>query len=182
VTRSQILFYQSENGTSRIEVRLDEGTVWLTQALIAELYQTTIPNINIHIGNIFKENELDRNSVVKEYLTTAADGKNYRTLYYNLDMILAIGYRVRSHRGTLAGFKAGIAAVLANAANSTAHAGSASRNAEADSYTVTLRCHDPNGELYNVNFSRQQVTITSYSDEAIRTKVDLWADGITSLA
>jgi hypothetical protein len=100
VTHSQILFYQSENGKSRIEVLLEEGTVWLTQALIAELYQTTVPNINIHIRNIFKENELDRNSVIKEYLTTAADGKNYRTLYYNLDMILAIGYRVRSHRGT----------------------------------------------------------------------------------
>ncbi|MEI6704755.1 MAG: virulence RhuM family protein [Deltaproteobacteria bacterium] len=100
VTRSQILFYQSENGTSRIEVRLEEGTVWLTQSLIAELYQTTVPNINIHIKNIFKENELDRNSAIKEYLTTEADGKNYRTLYYNLDMILAIGYRVRSHRGT----------------------------------------------------------------------------------
>jgi hypothetical protein len=100
ITRSQILFYQSENGASRIEVLLEEGTVWLTQALIAELYQTTVPNINIHIRNIFKENELNRNSVIKEYLTTAADGKNYRTLYYNLDMILSIGYRVRSHRGT----------------------------------------------------------------------------------
>ena len=100
VNRSQILFYQSENGTSRIEVLLEEGTVWLMQALIAELYKTTVPNINIHIRNIFKENELDRNSVIKEYLTTAADGKNYRTLYYNLDMILAIGYRGRSHRGT----------------------------------------------------------------------------------
>ncbi len=100
MTRSRILFYQSENGTSRIEVRLEEETVWLTQALIAELYQTTVPNISIHIKNIFNENELDRNSVVKEYLTTAADGKNYQTLYYNLDMILAIGYRVRSHRGT----------------------------------------------------------------------------------
>ena len=100
MTRSRILFYQSENGTSRIEVRLEEGTVWLTQALIADLYQTTVPNISIHIKNIFTENELERNSVVKEYLTTAADGKNYQTLYYNLDMILAIGYRVRSHRGT----------------------------------------------------------------------------------
>jgi len=100
VTRSQILFYQSEDGTSRIEVRLEEGTVWLTQALIAELYQTSIPNINIHIRNILKESELSGDSVIKDYLTTAADGKNYRTLYYNLDMILAIGYRVRSHRGT----------------------------------------------------------------------------------
>lgn len=98
--RSQILFYQSEDGKSRIEVRLDEGTVWLTQALIAELYQTSKQNISLHIRNILDERELDENSVVKDYLTTAADGKNYRTLYYNLDMILAIGYRVRSHRGT----------------------------------------------------------------------------------
>jgi hypothetical protein len=99
VTRSQILFYQSEDGTSRIGVRLDQGTVWLTQALIAELYQTTIPNISMHIRNILKETELEAGSVIKEFLTTAADSKKYRTLYYNLDMILAIGYRVRSHRG-----------------------------------------------------------------------------------
>jgi len=99
-TQSQILFYQSEDGTSRIEVRLEEGTVWLSQALIAELYQTTIPNISIHIRNIFKEYELDPKAVVKEHLTTAADGKKYRTKFFNLDMILSIGYRVRSHRGT----------------------------------------------------------------------------------
>ena len=100
VTRSHILFYQSENGTSRIEVRLEEGTVWLTQALIADLYQITKQNVSLHIRNIFHDRELEEGSVVKEYLTTAADGKNYQTLYYNLDMILAIGYRVRSHRGT----------------------------------------------------------------------------------
>jgi len=100
VTESRILFYQSEDGTSRIEVRLEEGTVWLPQVLIAELYQTTKQNISLHIRNIFEEGELQPDSVVKEYLTTAADGKQYRTKYYNLDMILAIGYRVRSHRGT----------------------------------------------------------------------------------
>jgi hypothetical protein len=100
VTRSQILFYQSEDGSNRIEVRLEEGTVWLTQALIAELYQTSIPNINIHIRNILTGAELEADSVIKEYLTTAADRKSYRTKFYNLDMILAIGYRVRSHRGT----------------------------------------------------------------------------------
>jgi hypothetical protein len=100
VTRSQILFYQSEDGSSRIEVRLDEGTVWLTQALIAELYQTSIPNINIHIRNILTAGELEEDSVIKDYLITAADSKSYRTKFYNLDMILAIGYRVRSHRGT----------------------------------------------------------------------------------
>ena len=98
--RSQILFYQSEDGTSRIEVRLEEGTVWLTQALIAELYQTTKQNVSLHIRNIFNERELEEGSVVKEYLTTASDGKKYRTKFFNLDMILAIGYRVRSHRGT----------------------------------------------------------------------------------
>jgi len=100
VTESRILFYQSEDGTSRIEVRLEEGTVWLPQVLIAELYQTTKQNISLHIRNIFDEGELQPDSVVKEYLTTAADGKQYRTKFYNLDMILAIGYRVRSHRGT----------------------------------------------------------------------------------
>lgn len=100
VTESGILFYQSEDGTSRIEVRLEGGTVWLPQALIAELYQTTKQNISLHIRNIFDEGELQPDSVVKEYLTTAADGKQYRTKFYNLDMILAIGYRVRSHRGT----------------------------------------------------------------------------------
>ena len=101
--RSQILFYQSEDGKSRIEVRLDEGTVWLTQALIAELYQTTIPNISIHIRNIFKEEECTPAATVKEYLTVQTEGTRsvQRSIeYYNLDMILAIGYRVRSHRGT----------------------------------------------------------------------------------
>jgi len=101
--RSQILFYQSEDGKSRIEVRLDEGMVWLTQALIAELYQTTIPNICIHIRNIFKEGECTPAATVKEYLTVQTEGTRsvQRSIeYYNLDMILAIGYRVRSHRGT----------------------------------------------------------------------------------
>ena len=98
--KSQILFYQSEDGTSRIEVRLEEGTVWLPQALIAELYQTTKQNVSLHIRNILGDGELAEGSVVKEYLTTASDRKAYRTKFYNLDMILAIGYRVRSHRGT----------------------------------------------------------------------------------
>lgn len=101
--RSQILFYQSEDGKSRIEVRLDEGTVWLSQALIAELYQTSKPNISIHIRNIFKESECIPAATVKEYLTVQTEGSRsvQRSIeYYNLDMILAIGYRVRSHQGT----------------------------------------------------------------------------------
>jgi len=103
VTVSRILFYQSEDGTSRIEVRLEEGTVWLPQALIAELYQTTKQNISLHIRNIFDDGELQPEATVKEYLTVQHEGSRAvqrRVAYYNLDMILAIGYRVRSHRGT----------------------------------------------------------------------------------
>ena len=103
VTASRILFYQAEDGTSRIEVRLDEGTVWLPQVLIAELFQTTKQNISFHIRNIFEEGELQSESTVKEYLTVQTEGQRSvqrRVAYYNLDMILAIGYRVRSHRGT----------------------------------------------------------------------------------
>ena len=94
----QILIYQ--DGATRLQVRLDGRTVWLTQALIAELFQTTKQNVSLHLRNIFAEHELAADSVVKESLTTAADGKRYRTLDYNLDAIIAVGYRVRSARGT----------------------------------------------------------------------------------
>jgi len=103
VTSSQILFYQSEDGTSRIEVRLDEGTVWLSQNLIANLYQITKQTTGHHIRNIFEENELSPDTTVRQYLTVQTEGSRsvQRSIeYYNLDMILAIGYRVRSHRGT----------------------------------------------------------------------------------
>ena len=93
---SQIIIYQTENGETKLEVRLENETVWLTQKLMAELFQTTIPNINMHISNIFIEGELDANSVIKDFLITAADGKNYRTKFYNLDMIISVGYRIKS--------------------------------------------------------------------------------------
>jgi hypothetical protein len=99
-TASEIVFYQTEDGKSRIEVRLEDNTVWLTQRLIAELFQTTVANVSIHLGNIFSERELAEESVIKECLITAADGKDYRTKLYNLDAVLAVGYRVRSERGT----------------------------------------------------------------------------------
>ena len=83
-----------------MQVRLEQQTVWLSQSQIAELFQTTKQNISLHILNIFEERELAEDSVVKDYLTTAADGKNYRTKFYNLDAIIAVGYRVKSHRGT----------------------------------------------------------------------------------
>jgi hypothetical protein len=94
----QLLIY--EDGGLKLQVRLDGQTVWLTQAAMAELYQTSKQNISLHLQNIFDDNELRQESVVKEYLTTAADGKKYRTLHYSLDAILAVGYRVRSPRGT----------------------------------------------------------------------------------
>jgi hypothetical protein len=88
-----------------------------------------------------------------------------------------------SHRfNTLAGFNAGVTALLAAAAVSTAHAGTVVHDAENDSFTATLRCHDANGELYMLNFSRNRVTLTSYSDDAIRTSVETWADTVPALA
>ncbi len=98
-SQSQILLYQTEDGRQRIEVRLENETVWLSQRQMAELFQTTPANINIHLKNIFSEGELFSESVVKESLITAADGKNYRTKMYRLEVVLAIGYRVSSHRG-----------------------------------------------------------------------------------
>ena len=99
-SKGQILFYQTEEGQTRLEVRLEGETVYLTQKAMAELYQTTISNINIHIQNIYNEGELDENSVIKESLITASDGKNYRTKFYNLDMVLSVGYRIKSHIAT----------------------------------------------------------------------------------
>jgi hypothetical protein len=99
-TKSEIIFYQTEDQQTRLEVRLEGETVWLTQAQMAELFQTSVPNISMHIRNVFAEGELQMDSVVKDFLTTAADGKNYQTKHYNLDVIISVGYRVKSHRGT----------------------------------------------------------------------------------
>ena len=99
-SKSEILLYQTEDGQTKIEVRLDNETVWLTQAQMVQLFQTTKQNISLHIRNIFSEGELQEDSVVKEYLTTASDGKEYRINYYNLDVIISVGYRVKSLIGT----------------------------------------------------------------------------------
>ncbi|NNM43148.1 MAG: virulence RhuM family protein [Chlamydiae bacterium] len=98
--KSQFLLYQTEDGRQRIEVRLEDETVWLSQKGMAELFQTTPQNINIHLKNIFSEGEISQDSVSKESLITASDGKNYRTQLYRLEVIIAVGYRVNSHRGT----------------------------------------------------------------------------------
>lgn len=97
---SDLLIYQTDEGNTKIQVQLKDDTVWLTQADMVELFQTTKQNISLHIKNIFAEGELVENSVVKDFLTTAADGKNYRTKFYNLDVIISVGYRVKSLRGT----------------------------------------------------------------------------------
>ncbi len=96
----EVLLYQTADGLSRIEVRLEDETVWLTQNQMAELFQTSKQNISLHIRNIFYEQELPEDAVVKDSLTTAADGKNYRTSFYNLDVVISVGYRVKSQRGT----------------------------------------------------------------------------------
>ena len=95
----EIVMYQPDE-TIRLEVRVENETVWLTQQQMADLFLTTKQNISLHINNIFNEDELIKNSVVKESLTTAKDGKRYKTNFYNLDVIISVGYRVKSKRGT----------------------------------------------------------------------------------
>ena len=97
---SEILIYQNPDGNIKIDVRLENETVWLTQAQMAILFGKDKRTISEHIGNIFSEGELDENSVVRNFRTTAADGKNYATNHYNLDVIISVGYRVKSVQGT----------------------------------------------------------------------------------
>jgi hypothetical protein len=97
---SQLIIYKSEDGRIRLDVRFEGETVWLTQRLMAELFDKDVRTINEHIQNIFAEGELVADSVIRKYRMTAADGKTYTTLHYNLDVIISVGYRVRSQRGT----------------------------------------------------------------------------------
>lgn len=97
---SELLIYQTEDGRTRIQVRLEDETVWLTQKLMAELFQKDVRTTNEHIRNIFAEGELSPESVIRNFRITAADGKTYDTQHYNLDVVISVGYRVKSHRGT----------------------------------------------------------------------------------
>jgi len=97
---AEIIIYQPDDQSVKFEVRIEDETVWLTQGQMAELFQTTRNNITLHISNVFKESELEKNSVCKDCLLTARDGKNYHTRIYNLDVIISVGYRVKSPRGT----------------------------------------------------------------------------------
>ncbi len=95
-----IIIYTTEDGKSSISLFARDGSVWLNQSQMAELFATSKQNISLHINNILEEKELQKDSVVKDYLTTAADGKNYRVAFYSLEMIIAVGFRVRSPGGT----------------------------------------------------------------------------------
>lgn len=96
---NEIILYQPDE-TLSLNVIVEDESVWLSQSQMSDLFQATKQNISLHINNVFKEGELSPESVVKESLTTAADGKRYKTKYYNLDVIISVGYRVKSKRGT----------------------------------------------------------------------------------
>lgn len=91
----ELILYRSDDGQAQVHLHTDGYTVWLTQADIAELFETSKQNVSLHVRNILKDEELSAETVVKESLTTAGDGKRYRVKWYNLPMILAVGYRVR---------------------------------------------------------------------------------------
>ena len=102
-SNSQIIIYQTEDGQTQVDVRMENETVWLTQAQMVELFQTTKQNVSLHVGNVFKEGELEQKSTVKEYLTVQKEGErkvSRKVKYYNLDVIISVGYRVKSKRGT----------------------------------------------------------------------------------
>lgn len=94
-----IIIYKTQDSKVKLSLYARDGSVWMNQNQIAELFDTSVPNISMHIANILNEKELEENSVIKNYLTTASDGKNYEVTFYSLDMILAIGFRVRSKHG-----------------------------------------------------------------------------------
>lgn len=98
--QQNLIIYNTVDGKVSVTMMARDGNVWMNQKQMAELFATSVPNISIHISNILKENELSKDSVVKEYLTTASDGKPYNVIFYSLDMVLAVGFRVKGKRGT----------------------------------------------------------------------------------
>ena len=98
--RGEIIIYQTEDGLTKIDVSMQNETVWLSLDQMSELFQRDKSTISRHIKNLFSEGELDRDSVVANFATTASDGKKYNVDYYNLDVIISVGYRVKSIRGT----------------------------------------------------------------------------------
>jgi len=97
---NKIIIYQTEDGQTKVSVHFEDETVWLTQKLMAELFEVSVPTVNEHLKNIFSAGELDENSVIRKFRITASDGKEYQAKHYNLDTIIALGYRVNSKRAT----------------------------------------------------------------------------------
>ena len=100
---NQIVIYQTADGQTQIDVKMQDETVWLTQETMAQLFDTTVPNINMHIKNIYEDEELDKNRTIKDFLTVRKEGKrsvSRNLTYYNIDMIIAVGYRVKSKTAT----------------------------------------------------------------------------------
>jgi len=97
---NNIIIYMSKDGNIKVDVNIENENIWMSQEVMANLYDTTKQNISYHLNNIFKEEELDKNSVIKNFLTTASDNKNYNVLHYNLDAIIAVGYRINSKKAT----------------------------------------------------------------------------------
>ncbi|MDC0932668.1 RhuM family protein [Arcobacteraceae bacterium] len=95
-----ILIYQNESGNIKVDVKFENESIWLSQKQLAIVFGKSVKTINEHIQNIFKEEELEENTVIRNYRITASDDKNYNVLHYNLDMIIALGFRVRSSTGT----------------------------------------------------------------------------------
>ena len=98
--KQNVLIYVSKNGKVKVDVNINNDDVWMSQELMAKLYDTTKNNISMHLKNIFEEGELNKDSVVKKFLTTASDGKKYNVIHYNLDAIIAVGYRINSKKAT----------------------------------------------------------------------------------
>ena len=97
---AEFLIFTTTNGQDTIEVKVEDETVWLTQKLIAKLFDVSVATIKEHLKNIFKTNELEENSVIRKFLITANDGKNYKTKHYNLEVIISLGYRINSNKAT----------------------------------------------------------------------------------
>ena len=98
--KNEMIIYVSKDGNIKVDVSIQNEDIWMSQDIMANLYDTTKQNISYHLNNIFKENELNKDSVVKNFLTTANDGKKYSVLHYNLDAIIAVGYRINTKKAT----------------------------------------------------------------------------------
>ena len=98
--KNNMIIYISKDGNVKVDVNIQNEDIWMSQDVMANLYDTTKNNISMHLKNIFEEGELEKDSVVKKFLTTASDGKKYNVLHYNLDAIIAVGYRINSKKAT----------------------------------------------------------------------------------